>query len=55
MPKITLKNLYNKDTGKCRFCGATKNEKHGQFYHGIGDLLGYNTLDIEYVEVEKNV
>ena len=48
MPKITIGNLYKKDTGKCRFCSVQKGEKHLQCYHGIGDLLGYALLDIEY-------
>lgn len=49
--KITLKNLYIEN--KCRFCGVNPGGKHGNFYHGIADLLGYGMLDIEYEADQK--
>ena len=51
MPRITLKNLYI--DGKCRFCSVAPDQKHLQCYHGIGDMLGYSELDIEYVEADQ--
>ncbi len=49
MPKITLKNLYIDN--KCRFCDVTPNQKHFNCYHGIGDMLGYNDLKLDYKEL----
>jgi hypothetical protein len=51
MPRITLSNLYK--NGKCRFCGVAPNEKHGNYYHGAGDMFGYNILNIEYEDVKN--
>ena len=45
--KVTKKNLYI--NGKCRFCSCTPDQKHGQYYHGIQDMLGLpNDLDLEF-------
>ena len=47
MPKITAASLFI--NGKCRFCSSLPGEKHGQFYHGIQDMLGLdNDLNLEF-------
>ena len=44
--KITKANLF-KD-GKCRFCDVLETEAHHQCFHGMGDMLGYADLELEY-------
>ncbi len=51
---ITKNNLF-KD-GKCRFCQVKEHEKHISCYHGFRDMMGIESLDLQYMtdaEAEK--
>jgi len=44
---ITKKNLFI--NGKCRFCKVQEHEKHVSCYHGLRDMMGIKSLDLEYM------
>lgn len=45
---ITKKNLYV--NGKCRFCQVKEHEKHISCYHGFRDMIGTESLDLQYIK-----
>lgn len=48
---ITKNNLYV--NGKCRFCEVQEHEQHISCYHGFRDMIGTESLDLEYMTDEE--
>ena len=50
---ITKNNLFI--NGKCRFCQVKEHEKHISCYHGFRDMIGTDSLDLEYMTDEEAI
>lgn len=50
---ITKNNLFI--NGKCRFCQVKEHEKHISCYHGFKDMIGTESLDLQYMTDEEAI